>query len=105
MDTKGSQNPSATNLAIVPIVEDGIVYIAIKGSLHANDCSVFGLGQEEIKALSKKYPGTTNDGGVVNGVTIKTNVLGAINSLSQLGYKIISSTGETEITWTLQREI
>lgn len=102
METKGSQNlPS--NLSRVPLTEeDGVVYIAIKGSLHANDCSVFGLGQEEIKALTKKYPGS---GVVVNGVAIKANVLDAINSLGQLGYKIISSTGETEITWTLQRDI
>ncbi|XP_026324021.1 ankyrin repeat domain-containing protein 39-like isoform X3 [Hyposmocoma kahamanoa] len=50
--------------------------------------------------MSKKYPISGVD--VVNGVTIKTNVLNAINSLSQLGYKITSSTGETEITWTLQ---
>lgn len=104
MDTKGSsKNPSSVNLANEPIVEDGVVYIAVKGSLHANDCSVFGLGQEEIKALTKKYPGSGVT--VVNGVTMKTNVLDAINSLSLLGYKVISSTGENEITWTLQREI
>lgn len=102
MNTKGSQNCTTTNLATIP-AEDTVVYIAIKGSLHAQDCSVFGLGEEEIKAMSKKYPVSGVD--VVNGVTIKTNVLNAINSLSQLGYKINSSTGETEITWTLQREI
>lgn len=102
MDVKGNQNlPRA--LSSVPLTEeDGVVYIAIKGSLHANDCSVFGLGSEEIKALTRKYPGS---GVVVNGVSIKANVLAAINSLGQLGYKIISSTGETEITWTLQRDI
>ncbi|PZC73700.1 uncharacterized protein LOC110380356 [Helicoverpa armigera] len=103
MDTKGSQNLSPCNLASIPLTEeDGVVYIAIKGSLHANDCSVFGLGEEEIRALSKKFPGS---GVVVNGVSIKSNVLETLNSLGQLGYKIISSTGETEITWTLQRII
>ena len=103
MDIKGSQNLSPCNLATVPLTEeDCVVYIAIKGSLHANDCSVFGLGDEEIRALSKKFPGS---GVVVNGVSIKSNVLEALNSLSQLGYKIVSSTGETEITWTLQRII
>ncbi|CAG4944839.1 uncharacterized protein LOC123705893 [Colias croceus] len=102
METKGSQNVSGTNLANIPMSEDGVVYIAVKGSLHANDCSVFGLGQEEIKALTKKYPGS---GDVVNGVTMKTNVLQLINSLSQLGYKIVASTGEAEITWTLGRDI
>ncbi|XP_053600732.1 uncharacterized protein LOC128669701 [Plodia interpunctella] len=101
MDVKGGQH-SQTNLASSALVEeDVLVYIAVKGSLHANDCSVFGLGQEEKKALNKKYPGS---GVVVNGISIKTNVLEAINSLSRLGYKIVSSTGETEITWTMQRE-
>ncbi|KAG7311526.1 hypothetical protein JYU34_002572 [Plutella xylostella] len=102
METK-STLPSSNNLACLPILEDGMVYVAIKGSLHANDCSVFGLGQEEIRALTKKFPGSGS--GVVNGITIKSNVLNAINSLAQLGYKVISSTGETEITWTLQREV
>ncbi|KAI8427852.1 hypothetical protein MSG28_002232 [Choristoneura fumiferana] len=93
MDTKGSQNPSTVNLCKLPLSEadEGVVYIAIKGSLHAYDCSVFGLGQEEISALSKKYPGS----GILipgNGVTMKANVLRAINSLAQLGYKIVSST-------------
>ncbi|CAK1603144.1 unnamed protein product [Parnassius mnemosyne] len=102
MDTKGSQNQSANNLSTIPS-EDGVVYIAVKGSLYANDSFVFGLGQEEVKALTAKFPGLGVD--VVNGVSIKTNVLQTLNSLGQLGYKIISSTGETEITWTLQREI
>lgn len=101
MDTKGGQIPPS-NLASTPLVEeDGVVYIAVKGSLHAMDCSIFGLGQEEMKAMTKKYPGS---GVVVNGVGIKTNVIDAINSLSQLGYRIASSTGEAEITWTMLRE-
>ncbi|CAG9566915.1 unnamed protein product [Danaus chrysippus] len=105
MDTKGSRNVSASNLIANPIpeVEDGVVYVAIKGSLHSNDCSAFGLGQEEIKALIKKFPGSGSD--VVNGITIKSNVLQAINSMAQLGYKVVCSTGETEITWTLQRDL
>lgn len=28
-----------------------------------------------------------------------------INSLAQLGYRVITSCGETETLWTLQREI
>jgi hypothetical protein len=27
-----------------------------------------------------------------------------INTLSELGYKVVSSTGEAEVVWTLQRE-
>ncbi|XP_028043184.1 uncharacterized protein LOC114252759 [Bombyx mandarina] len=104
MESKGSQNvlSNLLNAPIAPITEDGVVYIAIKGSLHANDSSVFGLGEEEIKALTKKYPGS---GVVVNGVSIKANVLDAINSLAQLGYKVVTTTGDTEITWTMQREL
>lgn len=100
MDTKSNINSTA-NLS--NILEDGIVYVAIKGSLYASDCSAFGLGQEEIRALTKKFPGSVTD--IVNGITIKTSVLSAINALSQLGYKVVSSTGEAEITWTLQRDI
>lgn len=103
METKGSKNVSASNLTTVPITEDSVVYVAIKGSLHSSDCSAFALGQEEVKALVKRYPGSGSD--VVNGITIKTNALQAINALGQLGYKVVSSTGEAEITWTLQREI
>ncbi|KAI5641482.1 hypothetical protein NE865_06239 [Phthorimaea operculella] len=105
MESKGSQSNiiPTTNLATIPIEEDTLYYAAIKGSLYANDCSVFGLKQEEVKALSKKFPGSGLE--VVNGFTVKANVLATINSLAQLGYKIVSSTGETEITWTLQREI
>lgn len=103
METKGDVTPTRKSLVGVPLPEEHVVYIAVKGSLHANDCSAFGLGQEEIKALTTKFPGSGSP--VVNGVTIKINVLNAINALSQLGYKIISSTGEGEITWTLQREI
>ncbi|CAH2104640.1 unnamed protein product [Euphydryas editha] len=103
METKGSQNILTSNLSNIPIAEDGVIYIAIKGSLHANDSSVFGLRHEEIKAIIQKFPGSGSN--VVNGVTIKANALQAINALCQLGYKVICSTGETEITWTLQRDI
>ncbi|XP_041976248.1 uncharacterized protein LOC121731017 [Aricia agestis] len=104
METKGSQNVSANNLATIPIdEEDDVVYIAIKGSLHANDCSVFGLSEDEIVALTKKFsgPGTA----VINGVQIKTTAIKAINALSQLGYRVVSSSGEGETTWTLKRNI
>lgn len=99
---KGSQNILVSNLANSILQQDDCIYIAIKGSLHANDCSVFGLGQEEIKAIVKKFPGSGSN--VVNGLTIKSNVLQAINALSQLGYKVVSTTGEAEITWTLKRD-
>lgn len=100
MDVKGSGNISSTNL--VGDKEESIVhYIAIKGSLHAYDCAIFGLKEEETRALESKFTRSL----IVNGVAFKTNVMIALNALVQLGYRIISSTGETEITWTMQREI
>lgn len=102
MDSRGDVSPSVKSLHGIPLPEENVAYIAVRGSLHANDCSAFGLGEEEVRALTTKFPGS---GAVVNGVVIKVNVISTLNALSQLGYRIISSTGETEITWTLQREL
>lgn len=44
-------------------------YIAVKGSLHAGDCSVFGLIPDEITALSKRYQNSSTE--IINGVIIK----------------------------------
>lgn len=103
MDVKNTLNISTNNLMGDKEIEaDGVLYyIAVKGSLHAFDCAVFGLKDEEVKALESKYVRTI----IVNGVAFKTNVMNVVNSLVQLGYKIVSSTGETEITWTMQREV
>jgi hypothetical protein len=46
-------------------------YVAVKGSLHASDCSVFGLIPAEAQALSKKYPSSVE---VINGMTIKSKI-------------------------------
>lgn len=104
MDVKNTQNNSTSSIiGDKPEAESESVlyYIAVKGSLHAFNCAVFGLKEEEVKALESKYPRSI----IVNGVAFKTNVLNAVNSLVQLGYKVLSSTGETEITWTMQREV
>lgn len=100
MDVKGGGNNSSANL--VEDKEDSIVnYIAVKGSLHAYECAIFGLKPEEVRALESKFTRTI----IVNGDAFKTNVIIVLNALVQLGYRIISSTGESEITWTMQREI
>lgn len=44
-------------------------YIAVKGSPFAMDCVAFGLIQDEISALSKRFPNSGTE--VVNGVVIK----------------------------------
>lgn len=77
-------------------------YVAVKGALSANDCDVFGLDPEEISALTKLFPNSKTQ--INNGITIKGPTMTVINTLCQLGYKVVSSTGEIEITWTLQRE-
>ncbi|XP_063838741.1 uncharacterized protein LOC135087846 [Ostrinia nubilalis] len=99
MDTKGSPKILASSLSNPLLKKEGVVYIAIKGSLHATDCSVFGAQEEEVRVLAKKY-----DVGL-NGFSIRDNVVEVINLFSKLGYRIISSTGESEITWTMQKEI
>lgn len=98
MDTKSGNKFPAGTVAFEPLSKRGIAYIAIKGSLHATDCSVFGLDEEYVKGLGKKYSP------VINGFTICANVLQGINSLSRLGYRIVSTTGESEITWTMQKD-
>nr|CAD7406736.1 unnamed protein product [Timema cristinae] len=78
-------------------------YVAVKGSLHAQDCSVFGLIPAEVEALCKRYSHPKVE--VVNGIIIKCQPIQVINTLSELGYKVVCSTGEAEIVWTLQREV
>ncbi|KAK7870507.1 hypothetical protein R5R35_002913 [Gryllus longicercus] len=79
-------------------------YIAVKGSLHATDCQVFGLNEDERDALSKRYSNSSAEV-IMNGVIIKGAAMDVINSLSELGYHVVCSTGEAEIVWTMQREI
>ncbi|CAD7079206.1 unnamed protein product [Hermetia illucens] len=96
----------ATNVVIpVPIVppEDIYTYVVVKGSLHAQDCAIFGLNEQETAAFTKRYTNGSTE--IVNGILIKIPPLQAINSLSQLGYKVVCSTGEAEIVWTMQREL
>lgn len=77
-------------------------YVAVKGSLHASDCSVFGLIPAEVQALAKRYPSSIE---VINGMLIKGPPIQVINTLSELGYRVVCSTGEAEVVWTLQREV
>ncbi|OXU28402.1 hypothetical protein TSAR_003143 [Trichomalopsis sarcophagae] len=84
------------------IGNENYYYVAVKGSPFAMDCVAFGLTKDEVLALSKRFPNTGTD--VVNGVVIKGSPLEVINALSELGYRVVCSTGEAEILWTLQRE-
>ncbi|XP_023295883.2 uncharacterized protein LOC111678698 [Lucilia cuprina] len=89
----------------VPIVnnEGTYAYITVKGSLHDRSCSVFGLNDTEIQALSKRFENSVKP--VVNGVMVSASPLVMLNTLAQLSYKVVCSCGEAEICWTMQREI
>lgn len=98
---------SPPNIVTIPVpittIEGTYAYVAVRGSLHSSDSSVFGLNNEETTALSKRFSNSQKP--IMNGILIKGTPIEVINSLSQLGYKVISSTGENEVVWTLQREI
>lgn len=85
------------------IMSSGIhIYVAVKASLHATDSSVFGLNPTEINAISKRFNSTYSQ--VINGVMIKAPPMQMINALGELGYKVIGTTGDAEIVWTMERE-
>ncbi|XP_066596121.1 uncharacterized protein [Prorops nasuta] len=77
-------------------------YIGVLASPFALDCSVFGLTPEEAKALSKRFPTKTP---LSVGINFGGSPFTIINALSELGYRVISSSGETTVMWTMQREI
>jgi len=89
----------------VPIVhnEGTFYYITVKGSLHDRSCSVFGLNDAEIQAISKRFENSVKP--VMNGVMISVPPMDMVNTLSQLSYKVVCSSGEAEICWTMQREV
>ncbi|RLU17108.1 hypothetical protein DMN91_011177 [Ooceraea biroi] len=105
----------ATSKKLDATVEDDEIfyYIGVKASPFATDCVVFGLMPYEAAALRSRFPLTPGSPDVVNGIVIKGTYVGklisgspfsVINALAELGYRVICSTGEAEILWTLQRE-
>lgn len=78
-------------------------YVAVKASLHATDSAVFGLNKDEKEALSKRF--TNDEKTVVNGLVLKGSPIDIINTLSQIGYRVVACTGEVETIWTLQRDL
>lgn len=87
----------------VPILqsEGNFAYVTVKGSLHDYTCTVFGLNQAEIQALSNRLSVKP----CVNGVLIAVPPMVMLNTLAQLSYKVVCSCGEAEICWTMQREV
>lgn len=87
----------------VPILqsEGTFAYVTVKGSLHDYTCTVFGLNQAEVQALSQRLSVKS----CVNGVLIAVPPMVMLNTLAQLSYKVVCSCGEAEICWTMQREV
>ncbi|XP_068140720.1 uncharacterized protein [Drosophila tropicalis] len=95
------------NVVTIPVpilqAEGNFAYITVKGSLHDYTCTIFGLNQAEVQALSKRF-----DSGVkqcVNGIMVAVPPMEMLNTLAQLSYKVVCSCGEAEICWTMQREV
>lgn len=61
-----TSSPSVVTIP-VPIVptEEIYTYVIVKGSLHDQNASIFGLNREEIAALSKKFAHGSTE--IVNG--------------------------------------
>ncbi|XP_063702438.1 uncharacterized protein LOC134832373 [Culicoides brevitarsis] len=95
-------NVVAIPVPVVPPLESTYYYVFVRGSIYSDFGSLFGLTQDEITALSTRYNNKVSC--VDNGIMIKAPPVDLINSLAQLGYKVVCATGESEITWTLQRE-
>ncbi|KAJ3654748.1 hypothetical protein Zmor_013918 [Zophobas morio] len=78
-------------------------YVAVKASIHAADSAVFGLNEAETVALVKRFDNYKKD--VINGILLKAAPMQVVNALGQLGYRVVGTTGEAEIVWTMQRDI
>lgn len=105
-NTTVSVTPPAAAIVTVPVIQqqEGIYsYISIRGVPSGDDCSVFGLSLEESLALQKRFTFSSIE--IMHGNMIKSNVFQVMNSVSKLGYKVVCSSGEKEIVWTMQREI
>ncbi|XP_055375547.1 uncharacterized protein LOC129608213 [Condylostylus longicornis] len=100
--TSTSPNVVAIPVPVVPPPDDIYTYICVKGSLHDVNSSIFGLNGEEMSAMSKRFSKGTTE--IVNGIMVRGPPIEVINTLSKLGYKVVCSTGEVEIVWTMQRE-
>jgi hypothetical protein len=78
-------------------------YVFVKGSLYSPESAVFGLEPNEIQAIAKKFSSPCKE--IENGIMFKKGVCEVINALAQLGYKVISTCGESETLFTMQREV
>jgi hypothetical protein len=89
----------------IPVISNDSLYayVFVRGSLYANYSAVFGASEAENEALKKRFHFTP--AGIENGIELKTPPSKVINALAQLGYRVVCSTGETEVVWSLEREL
>lgn len=78
-------------------------YVAVKSSLHASETAVFGLNKDEMAALSKRFGNCRKS--IINGVSLRVPPMDIVNALALLGYRVVGTTGETEVVWTMQRDL
>lgn len=89
----------------MPVIQqhdDIFYYVFVKGSMYASDSAVFGLENQEIQAIAKKFNSPCKE--IENGIMFKKSVCETINVIAQLGYRVVSTSGETETLFTMQRE-
>jgi hypothetical protein len=91
-----STAPVTNSIVTVPIPvisNDSLyTYVFVRGSLFASYSAVFGASDVENEALSKRFH--CSSAGIENGIEIKTPPSKVINSLAQLGYRVVCSTGK-----------
>lgn len=95
--------PVVVPLPVIQQQDDPFYYVFVRGSLYSLESAVFGLELLEISALATKFGSNPKE--IENGVMFKKPCNIVINSLAQLGYRVVSSCGETEHLFTLGREI
>lgn len=95
--------PVVVPLPVIQNHDEIYYYVFVRGSLYSMESAVFGLEALEINALSTRFG--LNPREIENGVLLKKPANVVINSLSQLGYRVVSTCGETEHLFTLGREV
>jgi hypothetical protein len=95
--------PVVVPLPVIQQHDEVYYYVFVRGSLYSMESAVFGLEALEINALSTKFGISPRN--IENGVLMKKPANEVINALAQLGYRVVSTCGETEHLFTLGREV
>ncbi|EFN80877.1 uncharacterized protein LOC105186480 isoform X2 [Harpegnathos saltator] len=101
---KPNVKPKKVEIVVDDDDDDTFYYVGVRASPYATDCAVFGLMSNEQSALRARFPLAPESSDVINGILFKGSPFSVINALAELGYRIVCSTGESEVLWTMQRE-